>query len=362
VPIHRGVRALQRLDSQHDQLCREAGVPVTGQSTWMRAVLEAMPVEPVYIELVESGRRVAGLPLALRPGRLVNAVEAPGPGITDSHWFPALDASAADRLARELAAFLHALGRWQLQVDSAPVDDPCVSALTRILPRHRVTPGDGMPRLLIGNDRSLSCYLSKNARYQGRRGAKLAAEQGLRLVVDRFDDAARIAAELPEVMEVHRLRDVDLGRVSDIDDPMFSDLYVRLVTDHARAGAVELLTVRVDDELAAYSLMFVDGTALRLWDGRLNPAFAELGLGRVSAMRMIERALADPAVSEVDFMRGEEPYKASYTNDVVPTVDLWAWSGAGPRASRRAFEAARELKRSSPALTRAWHRLRDRVR
>lgn len=360
VPLYLGADALARLDAEHDALCRQAGAHLTARSTWMRAVLACSDATPVYLEVHDGAQRRAGVTLAWRPGRLLHRVEGPGPGVTDSHWFPALDADAARRLAHEIDAFLGSLGRWQLQVDSAPPDDPCLVELRRLLPVHRVTPGDGMPRLRVGADRAIESYLSKSTRYRARRSQRAVADVGAELEVVTLADQAQIEAALPEVLQVHRARDHQLGRVSDVDNASYARLYRELVLRHAARGEVRLLTVRVDGALAAYQLMFRDGSALRMWDGRLNPAFDELGPAKLSCVEMVQGVLDDPELDELDFMRGEEPYKTAYTNEVVATVDLWAWSGRATRLPRVGYESLRELKRRSPALSQLWRRVRHR--
>jgi hypothetical protein len=114
-----------------------------------------------------------------------------------------------------------------------------------------------------------------------------------------------------------------------------------VILEHAARGQVELTTLRLRGELAAYVLCFLDGGAYRMWNCRLAPAWSRYGAGRIANDAALERALADAGATEFDWMRGAEPYKLGLSNHVEHALDLRAWSSPALRSlldSRRRFK------------------------
>lgn len=360
-----GVPALASVGEAFDELTAAVGCPVTARRTWLQAWVDCYaPTWTAWVPVVErDGLLLAAAPLARRRRAGLLQVRGIGFGRTDDVRLPVRDAGAAAALADAVADGLHGRGPWVLDIEQLPVDDPVVDALVRRLPGARLVPGDGMPTVHVV-DRDPRAYLSKNSRKALAKIANRLKAAGLAPEVRWSRDAAEVAALLPEMAAVHRARDADMGRRSDHSDPRAAAFYEQVALRHAERGEVEVLTVRLGGDLAAYVLGFRDGRALRSWDNRLAPRWAEYSAGRLANTEALTHVVTTADLDELDWMRGEEPYKLQTATEVVPTVSLRAWSSPSVRRLDDAVERAREAKRSSPAVGRAWAALaavRDRA-
>jgi CelD/BcsL family acetyltransferase involved in cellulose biosynthesis len=210
-----------------------------------------------------------------------------------------------------------------------------------------------MPTVQI-TDRVLNTYLSKNTRKALAKIANKLERDGLVAETAWHRDAATVRALLPELAAVHRARDEALGRRTDHADPRAAAFYREVISRHADRGEIDLLTLRLRGELAAFVCGFADGRVLRSWDNRLAPTWSEYSAGRIANTEALRHAVLSGDYDELDWMQGEEPYKLQSATHVVPTTDLYAWSSPGVRRAHAAVERARRAKRESKALTRIW--------
>ena len=350
------VAALPRLADLH----AATDTPITARSTWLTAWARSRPAAVPRLVLVEDeGAVVAAAPLAVLAGRVLSRVVAWGHEDSDAVRLPAVDAAAADRLAAALAADLRSLrGPWVLRLEQLPADDPVVTALTG---RHdgldRVV-GDGSPVTRFGPDRSLAAHLSRNGRRTVNSARNRVARAGVSLDVAVATGPDEVRRLLPAIVELRRARDHALGRPSAVDRPERYAFFTTALPDLAAAGELELSTAHVDGQLAAYVVGLRDGGWLRLWDGRFDPRWYDLGIGRILDAEVLTRALADPALCGLDWMRGEEEYKARAANDVVAACHLVGASSSAVAAATsalpRARGRARALLDAHPGLRRRY--------
>jgi hypothetical protein len=135
----------------------------------------------------------------------------------------------------------------------------------------------------------------------------------------------------------------------------------------AERDEVRLTTLRLDGALAAYVLSFQDGPVRRMWNCRLDPALQDYGVGRIANDAGLEDALADPACTSYDWMRGEESYKSSMSDRLSASADLTAashrtlWAAVQAAATVRSRlrdvrddggRVGRAVARAQPALQR----------
>jgi CelD/BcsL family acetyltransferase involved in cellulose biosynthesis len=293
-----------------------------------------------------------------RRGPLVRLVGL-GHGTTDDARFPARDADSAAQLATGVTAALAQLRRpWSLLVEQLPAACPVTDALLRGLPHARALPGQGMPMAVVGaGHRELGSFISRNARQAENKARNRLTRLEHGLVEQWTQSVDDIRAAVPGLSALHRARDRQLGRVSDHADPARAAFYADVIAGHAEAGEVDLLTLEVDGDLAAYVLGFRDGRALRVWDNRVSPAWADFSAGRLANHAAIRRVVLGTDYDVLDWMRGEEPYKLSSANVVVPTRHLEAWSSPAARLPYAVKDRVRALRGRSPTLDRAVVRI-----
>jgi|SRR5664279_1588207 CelD/BcsL family acetyltransferase involved in cellulose biosynthesis len=311
-----------------DDLHARTGAPVTARRTWLQTWMDCFTSYQSFAVLVEDGDGAAGAALlAFRRRHGLTIVRSVGHAMSDQVRFPALDPAAATQLAIGVAGALQGLPRpWRLDVEQLPPDDPVVAALRRQLPWAEVRSGDPSPTVRFTRGRALRSYISRNHHQASRRLVNRMRRADLATEVEVLSQPADIAALLPDLERICRQRDHQLGRLSQFDDPEGGPFFHEVVRRLAENGEVALTTLRLGSQLVAYVLSFVDGSVHRMWNTRFDPRLAQFGPGRLAVDAALGAALADESIVEFDWMRGDEPYKASTATDVVPAVRLVAWS------------------------------------
>lgn len=338
------VAALADLSVLHEA----AAVPVTAGATWLTAWAQARGPSGTELRLVlvEDSAGVAGAAAlaVLRRGPLTRVL-AWGHGDSDDVRLPAR-ADAAEALAAAVTADLGRLaGPWTLSIEQLLIGDPVAAGLAARLGCAHLVPGDGAPVTAFGPDRSYPATVSRNGRRAVNQGRNRLARAGLAPVYAVARTPAEVAALLPQVQRLRRGRDHECGRPAGLDEPRRLAFYRGVLHALAEEGRLELSTAQIDGHLAAYVVALRDGAWLRLWDGRFDPAWSEYGLGRVLDAEVLTRALEDPTLRGVDWMRGEEDYKARAATSVVPHEHLQAWSSPAVRAALGVVPAARAALR-----------------
>jgi CelD/BcsL family acetyltransferase involved in cellulose biosynthesis len=361
--VHHGDAALRVLGPALDALHEATGSPVTARRPWVETWLEAHSGWSPLAVTVTRGDALTAAALLVRQRRAAyDDVRAAGFGASDEVRLPASDVAAAHRLAVGMAQALADLGRpWRLSLRDVPQRDPVVGCLEHELSHVVVVPGDVSPRLTLGEAREVRSYVSRNHHQQTRRLQNRISRDGHSLQVQHLRDPAGVDAVLPEVVRVCQERDHELRRFSNLDRDPGRAFFIETVRRHAARGEVELTTLRLDEQLAAYVLCFRDGTAWRMWNCRFAPDWGRYGPGRLSHDASLQAAL-DTGCTLYDWMRGDEAYKDALSDHVHQVADLHAashlalWSGL--ESARRARVGLRDLKNRYPAASRTWEQLR----
>jgi CelD/BcsL family acetyltransferase involved in cellulose biosynthesis len=84
---------------------------------------------------------------------------------------------------------------------------------------------------------------------------------------------------------------------------------------------LELTTLTLDGDLAAYVLGIDDGPWYRVLDGRFDADYARYAPGRLLEAAVLQRVLA-AGVSGVDWMTGVAPESLIAATTLQPTVEL----------------------------------------
>jgi len=339
-----GPDVLDILSDRLDDLHAAAASPVTARRPWLSAWLRCYRnLEPVAVVVEDADGTLEGVALLARRRTLgLTEVVAMGHGPSDEARLPVRSRAAAEDLARALADFLASLPRpWRLLLRHIPQDDPVIRALARRLRHVQMVPGSVSPVTVFGRDRSLRAYVSRNHYQQVKRMQNRIAREGLSFGIAHLSTAGEVAAVLHEVETLCYARDVQVRGWSALRHGSAGPFFRHVVMDHAERGEVELTTLRLDGELAAYVLCFRDAGAYRMWSCRVAPAWLRYGAGRLANNAALEHALSDQGSTAFDWMRGDEGYKQSMANHTEQAEDVLAWSSLTVRV---VMNAPRRLK------------------
>lgn len=330
VHVLSGPRLLDGLGADLDDLHRAAATPVTARAPWVRAWLAAYTPHDLWAVIVRDGRtgRLDGAALfAMRAGDGCDEIAPLGRRQLDRGAMPARTPAAADALGTALAARLSGRsGPWTLRLGQLPAGDRVAAAVVRRLPGARILPGLPIPKVEVGPGGSAGDLLGKGLRKQLRKATNRVAADGITMAIGFAAGSAEVEMLLDEVERTHRAREHHARRVSDLESSPGLGFWRDVIVDHARRGEVEIATLRLEGELAAYVVSLLDGGAYRVFDGRLAPSWSRYSPGRLLETATLERAMEDPRYRELDWMNGCASEKLLTTNAADPTEHLVAAS------------------------------------
>lgn len=340
------------LDRMHDK----AGVSLLSRRSFLQSWTDVYSAwEPWILAWVQDGEVRAIAPLARRRTWWGMEVVSVGDSTLYESPVAVCDDAAGAVLAAGVVEALRALGRpWVLRLPQLPAALTLGAALAAQLSVTVVFAGGPRPMLRFDDDHSPRQWLTRNTRGALAKARNRLSREGHHLEVEWVEPWARIKDVLPELVMVHRARDLELRGATLLDDAHEARFYHEVIHRHAEHW--RLLTVRIDQSLAGYALCLKDGSSLRVWDNRVAPRWRRYSAGLMANAEIVLRAAADESVAAVDWGSGVQRYKISLSNEVIGTEVLMAWSSPvlrialGCRNKLAALEfrrvAALELRRA----------------
>ncbi len=323
VELGYGLRQVGVLQRELTALAEDCGAPPTARPAWqLAACRDSRQVEPWVLLLRDTSGTAVGAAM------LVDHVEDRR---VRSTTLAGTDGGHRGALLTSEPYVAHALGEsWHLlradqhrpapvTLGPLPAGDPVVTAFAAGLAESWLEPAAEIPviRSAAGCPRG---YLSAGMSRTLRKAANRLAADG-RTAVPRFStDAGQIRGLLPQLEQVYRQRDHAHGRASELDDSARQRTWRHRVGDLADAGALELATLEIDGELAAYTLGIHDDPTYRLLEGRFVTGWARYSPGRYLEALVVERALAGGGVTTFDWMTAVAPESLLGRNDADPMV------------------------------------------
>jgi CelD/BcsL family acetyltransferase involved in cellulose biosynthesis len=329
-----GREVLDDLGAEFDALAADTRAPVTNRRPWLEAWIEAYPEIEVWAFACRTKDRLVGACLlaARQRGEALELIGL-GHGRNDRSWFYLADTAAAEATAEAIAGRLEQLSQpWTLRIEQLSAGEELADALVRRLPAIRLVPGRDIPGVDFGQAGSVEAHLSKNLRKQLRKCRNRLADDGIDFDITFTRVTEELQALLPEVETVHRQRDHDVGRTSDIDDICGRALWQGLIACHIKMGVVEIASLRLEQELAAYVVSFIDGDSYRVLDGRFTTKWERYSPGRILETETLAYAMTYPLVTRLDWMNSVAPDKLIACNNIEHTLDLVGGSTTGADA------------------------------
>jgi Acetyltransferase (GNAT) domain len=324
VELSHGLRAVAALEVELTALAVSCAAPLTARPAWQLAAAAASSRLAPWVLLArdEAGVAVGAVVLVdhLQGRRTVRTTL----GGTDGGHRGAIltdDPAVAWALGESWRAARAGQHRPPpVTLGPLPSDSLVVEAFGAGLSGSRQEPTDSIPVIDRAAGVDPADYLTDGMRRSLRKAANRLAGDG-RAAVSRFtSDCAEIRGLLPQLEQVYRHRDHVHGRTSELDDTVGHQTWRHRVLDLAETGSLELATLHIDGELAAYALGIVDGAVYRLLEGRFVTGWARYSPGRLLEAMVVERALADAAVTTFDWMTAVAPESLLGRNDADPMV------------------------------------------
>jgi CelD/BcsL family acetyltransferase involved in cellulose biosynthesis len=322
---HVGKSALRDASVEVETLQDATGASRTVRQTWLESWAQAFSQwEPWVLTLVADGEPRAIAPLARRRTRTGVEVVSLGNHQLQESPVVALDDAAARELGYALVAKLNQLSRrWTLRLGQLPPGSTLASAFVSRGPTS-IQPGWARPVLRFTDSRPPERWLSRNTRAAVAKARNRIARDGRRLEIQWLDSWASIEPTLPDLVRIHRSRDLELRGFATLDDPQQADLYHEIIRSHSSEW--RLLAVRIDGDLAGYALNLIDGPSLHVAYNHVSPEWRRYSAGLLANAELVLRAAADPSVETLDWGRVVQRYKLSLSNEVIETETLYAWS------------------------------------
>jgi Acetyltransferase (GNAT) domain len=320
----RGWRDLRALEPALDALQRAAGIPVTARLAWWRAAFMAdRDIVPLLLALRGlGGTFMAAALVALRDQDGECRITSVRPHTDDVWDVAAVSAGARHTVLAGLVRYADLLGcPWRLTLTGLR-DGREATWLAGELPDGCVLPAPPVPAIGFSQDEvPLGPGIRSGLDRSGHRIRQHALTETIRF--EREPD--RLAELRDEIEAVHRARDHDAGRVSDLDDGAGVAFWRSVYDEHAARGELEVATLRLDGHLAAYVVALTDPPAYRVFDGRFAPKWRLYSPGRRLEVAVVEHARRR-SFPELDWMSSVAPEKL-----VASTRDdpRWAVTAAG---------------------------------
>jgi CelD/BcsL family acetyltransferase involved in cellulose biosynthesis len=331
-----------------DALLADTGAPLSARWSSVDVWLRHHPTHEPWAVLLRSGDDLVGAAVLARRASLgcwkIRKAGSDG----EQTWLPARDPGTARQLANALRGALNGLGRpWFLSIPDLPDPDPVAAAVCRALPVSDLRAGVEAPQLRFTPGVGLNTYLSRNTRSAVARACGRITRAGLRTDVAWVTDPVAVEAVLPEIVEVHQLRNRQLRGTSALDEPAAAGLFRDIIRTHARDRRLRVLTVRIGPSLASFAVCLVDGGRLWVYANLVSPYWLDYSAGTIANAEVVRAAYLDPAIGGVDWGAGVQRYKLSGSAILRRSQHLLAWSSpalkvglAVTRSARRSVRAA----------------------
>jgi hypothetical protein len=326
VELAYGLRAVAALEGELTVLAEACGAPLTARPGWLLAAATASRrLRPWALLARDSAGVGIGAVVLFDHVEERRTLLTTLGGTDGGHRGAILTTDPA--VAFALGRFWHGARAEQhlpppVALGPLPAADPVVEAFSAGWSGSRLELDEPIP--VIGRDADCEPaeYLSAGMQRTLRKSSNRLAGDG-RVAIPGFTrDGTEILRLLPQLEQVYRHRDHVHGRSSDLDDAVRHQIWRNRVRDLAADGVLELATLHIDGELAAYALGVDDGPVYRLMEGRFVTGWARYSPGRVLEALVVSRALADASVTTFDWMTAVAPESLLGRNDADPMVHV----------------------------------------
>jgi diguanylate cyclase len=339
VHVREGLMEIRPVAADLDELVRDLNMPVMASWAWLQHWSEAfehwLPIM-VEVRAAETQQLMACALLAVERSGESTQVVAMGHGSSLYAGLPSRNNESARALAHGIVEAMDAMsGAWAMDLEQLPEHVPVLGYLVEAVEQGQLLPELRIPRVVFSSAHTVEDVLTKSKRKQLKRARSRISNEGLEMII-AFDRGRAISAELlDEVEAVHVSRDRHARRNSDLDRPAEREFWRRVVEGGTGDWEVEIATLRLDGELAAYAVAILDGETYRIYDGRMSTEHQHYSPGRIIEAAALGRAISDPRFTVLDWMSGIAAEKLLTANFAEGRARLVATSGSRKISSHK---------------------------
>ena len=311
------------LTDELDQLADRCDAPAMARSSWLAATVVGASTGAAWAVAVRDGRRVLRAAVVLLDESRSDRTVVTLAGCATGH------SSAVLADSPEAAALLgYGFGR-ALQQRPTPVwavlgpvrqDASWLADFVGTIPDGELVGAEAVPVVRRGTSTCASDYLSPSTQRGLRKAANRARTDGASVTISFIRDSQQIASLLPTLEQMHRDRDRDQGRRSELDDPIGQEIWRSRLAGLAREEKLEVGLLYIGDSPAAQVIGIVEPTTYRVLEGVLMTRFSRYAPGRVLETALLQRVLDDPAMQTLDWMTSVASETLLAANDTEPVV------------------------------------------
>jgi CelD/BcsL family acetyltransferase involved in cellulose biosynthesis len=246
--------------------------------------------------------------------------------------------------------------RWDLlELVGVPAADPAIARLIGVL---RAAGHDSDVRAdlncwkieLPGNWNELLKRVSRSRRDKARKLVRRCYDVG-RVVQREATNLAEWELGFRLLVELHQKRRAMLGEPGCFASPRFTSFHREVSQRMLAAGQLRLVWTELDGRPVAVEYAFYGGDTLYCYQTGFEPEVARDRPGWLEIIGALRTAI-ERGIRYYDFLRGDEPYKASWSAQPIPLAALRV---AG---RRRCARARLHLWRSARAMKHCWRKAR----
>jgi CelD/BcsL family acetyltransferase involved in cellulose biosynthesis len=236
----------------------------------------------------------------------------------------------------------------QLHFDCVSADDVAVHALLDLLGQRNFTtwrrPAPARWRLQLQPSwEEYLAMLSKSHRKQLRRAEKEMLQTG-RANFRTLSDPQEFDEAFATLVRLHQRRWQNQGKPGCFSSQQFLEFHRDVAHQLLSTGQLRLHILEIDNQPAASEYHFCGGTVIYAYQSGLEPSLSSYEPGRLAAIGHLQLAINE-GFCEVDFLRGDEPYKAHFRASPNEAMEIRA---VHPRLAAqmrfRAWDAASRVK------------------
>ncbi len=162
--------------------------------------------------------------------------------------------------------------------------------------------------------------LSKGHRKQVRRAQKNLFDTG-RAVLHTVEQPEELPRAMEILIDLHQRRQQLLGEPGCFASARFTAFHRALAAPMFESGQLQLHWLELDGQPAAAEYHLVGNNVIYAYQAGVDPAAMEHQPGSLITMATLRRAI-ERGYRAVDFLRGDEPYKAHWRAEPAASVEL----------------------------------------